>query len=329
MHAGLQWGRPPPNFPSSTLLSTRDFLAMDGTDPKRDRTFSDDEASRIWRRAAELQAARRLPTAASAQEPGDQPPEPHALSRAELLTIAGEAGIDAEFVQQALMEAEITPSHDTGEPPPLHTRREIAAGPGTVLDVLRAVAPREPYRLKLVDVRRAGEASVLLFDLGGTDWHSSDWVSFRAGQLASGKNLLGVQAVVMPGSAPGTSELVVSGAPNPTLPRSLRAHKIGFGTIGAIGGGIGGFFGGTALAFTGAVVAAPVALGALALGAAGAGAIRGAQRWSLGKDREALEQFADEVVGAVRVHQHLGDAPAALPEASPPSPQLPPGSPAP
>jgi hypothetical protein len=157
-----------------------DHLPRPGKD-----AFTDEEASRIWRRAAELQAARRLarPTPVEEDEGAD---DAHALSRPEILSIAAEAGIEEEFVREALMEAEITPLGDENEFP-LQARRQIRNQPAVVQAALREVAARKPFFLRLVDVQVTGGTSILVFDLGTTDWHANEWTSFRAGGVAQGR----------------------------------------------------------------------------------------------------------------------------------------------
>ena len=269
------------------------------------RGFSDDEASRIWRRAAELQANRRL--IASAERTETAAEDSHSLSRDELLAIAAEAGIEPEFMQQAITEAELTPDTAPDSPPPLRAVRTIEAGPDVVREALQEVAARPPFRLRLTDARIAGDTRVLVFDIGVTDWNSTESTSFRSGDYAAGLIATAIQAVVRPAAARGATDLILQGVPNPNLETSVRRHRYGFGTAGAMAGGAAGFFGASALAVTGAVLAAPALLGAAALGAAGAGMIRGAHNWARRRDQRSIERLADEVAGFTRVRLHLGE----------------------
>jgi hypothetical protein len=275
-----------------------------GPRPGKD-AFTDEEASRIWRRAAELQAARRLarPTPVEDDRSAD---DAHALSRPEILAIAAEAGIDEEFVQEALTEVDLTPHAAAGDEAPLQARRQIRSLPAVVQAALREVAARKPYSLRLVDVQVTGGTTVLVFDLGTTDWSSSEWTSFRAGDIAAGQNALAVHALVRAGAEPGSTDLILQGAPNPKLPKAIRRHQVGFGAAGAAAGGAAGFFTAAGLAVSGAILAAPALLGAAALGAAGYASIRAAQNWARRKDAAALERLADEVVGYTRVQAHMG-----------------------
>ncbi|CAN5834870.1 hypothetical protein BH23GEM8_BH23GEM8_22000 [soil metagenome] len=279
---------------------------MDDRPRSGKEAFSDEEASRIWRRAAELQAARRLARPAPVEDHDSAVDDAHALSRPEILAIAAEAGIDAEFVQEALTEAELTPGGAEDDAPPLQARRQISSEPDVVQAALREVAVRPPYSLRLVDVQVTGGTSILIFDLGTLDWGATEWTSFRAGEMAAGQNALAIHALVRAGPAPGSTDLILQGAPNPRLPLSVQRHQMGFGAAGAVAGGAAGFFTAAGLAISGAILAAPALLGAGALGAAAYGSIRAAQKWARRKDGEALERLADEVVGYTRVQAHLG-----------------------
>jgi hypothetical protein len=151
------------------------------------------------------------------------------------------------------------------------------------------------------------DTRVLVFDIGVTDWNSTESTSFRSGDYAAGLIATAIQAVVRPAAARGATDLILQGVPNPNLETSVRRHRYGFGTAGAMAGGAAGFFGASALAVTGAVLAAPALLGAAALGAAGAGMIRGAHNWARRRDQRSIERLADEVAGFTRVRLHLGE----------------------
>jgi hypothetical protein len=277
--------------------------------PDTARGYSDEEASRIWRRAAELQASRRLPQPAAAGDEGSKhPARRDLLSPEEVVAIASEAGIEPEFVQQAVAEAQLlVPAVDAGPDfAPIVARRTVSADLLTVREALQEVAARAPFHLRLVDVQRAGEATMLLFDLGQVRESKSVGESFHAGYIAAGFTFAGIRAVVRPGDVPGITDVLLQGAPNPRLPRRLRRHEIGFGSIGAVIGGGLGVVGGTMAALGGAAILAPAALGAAALGAGSARVFREVQRWARRQDNEALERLATEVVGSVRLRRELG-----------------------
>jgi hypothetical protein len=264
--------------------------------------FSDDQAARIWRRAAELQAARRLP--APAEHDGEPAgADAGRLTPQEIVAIGAEAGIDPEFVAAALTEAEFAPA-DAADAPGLGTRRRIDAPPEQAQAALQAVAERAPFGLRLVDIRPAGEARVLVFDVAA-DWGGT----LNAGSLAAGPNVTALHALLRPGDQPGTTEMVLHGPANPELPRSVRRHDLGFG---GFGGALGGLFGAgiaAEAAAAGAMLVAPAVAGALAVGGAGVWIIRVAQRWARRKDAATLEKLADEVAGAVRIHRHAAPLP--------------------
>lgn len=265
------------------------------------RSFSDDEASRIWRRAAELQARRRLPTQAEGAAGGSasSSAEQHHLSSEEIVTIAREAGIDDEFVQQALTEAEFAPDGPEEDPSVFLTRRRIDTPPATLEAAVQEVAAREPFKLRLIDMQPAGRDRVLIFQLSG-EWGNT----LQAGDMAAAPNITAVHALVQEGERPDTSELILYGVPNPNLPRSVRRHDVIFGGLGGIAGGVTGVAGGLELALGGMLLAAPLAAGALLLGGTGIGIMRSAQRWARRKDAASLEQLADEIVGAIRLRRH-------------------------
>lgn len=286
--AGLEWGR-------FDRLHPNPSRAM----PNEPSRFSDDQAARIWRRAAELQAARRLPAPAEHEGEGERAgAEAGRLTPDEIVAIGAEAGIDPEFVAAALTEAEFAPPAAEGATG-LGTRRRIDAPPEQAQAALQAVAERAPFALRLVDIRPAGEARVLVFDVAA-EWGGT----LNAGSLAAGPNVTALHALLRPGDQPGTTELVLHAPANPTLPRSVRRHDLGFG---GFGGALGGLVGGgiaAELAVAGAMLVAPAVAGALAVGVVGVWGMRAAQRWARRKDAATLEKLADEVVGAVRIRRH-------------------------
>lgn len=269
--------------------------------------FSDEEASRIWRRAAELQARRRLPALAEREEGGESqhPTAESHLSSEEIVAIAREAGIDPEFIDQALTEARVSPLPEQGEKYSLQTRRQIDAPLPLVQDALQEVAARQPFRLRLVDMEPVSEARVLTFDLG------ADASALNAGQITAAPNLVAVRVLLRAADTSSSTELILHGVPNPNLFRSVKRHDISYGTVGALGGGAAGFFGAGALAISAPFVFAALAAGAAALSAGGVGLNRWTQNWAHRRDAASLEQLADETVGAVRIRKHSAQLPPA------------------
>jgi hypothetical protein len=134
-----------------------------------ERRFNDQQAQRIWRRAAELQAAaaeraelRRRHTLTA----GDEPPSTDELSFQDVESAAVEAGISAEFVQTAIAEIEgeaaLQPAPDSwvsraasrflARPPRvIEASRIIADSPRAVLEAMQRIFPNPPFGLILRD----------------------------------------------------------------------------------------------------------------------------------------------------------------------------------
>jgi len=138
-----------------------------------------EEATRVWERAARLQAESGAANLASGAESTPTPVPGFALSQ--VRSAALEAGIASEFVEAALagLQAErLHPAGAGGRPlatkflgnPPdaLLVQRRIDASPEAVLQAMETVLPGDPYRLVLVD-RRADplEGGALVFDVPG------------------------------------------------------------------------------------------------------------------------------------------------------------------
>ncbi len=152
--------------------------------------LTEEEAARLWQRAAQLQAeaARRAEKAGSekAESKGAEsatadvaPPEGYALTH--VRSAALEVGITDEFVDAALADLRAEralPQDKRGwrlarwflkDPPETQTaRRVIEASAADVLSATEAVFPAEPYRLTMTD--RQGdplEGGFLVFDVQG------------------------------------------------------------------------------------------------------------------------------------------------------------------
>ncbi len=148
---------------------------------------SEGEATRIWKRAAELQVEASRHAEAQSRSLGFLTPAdellPHdQISIEEVVSIAGEVGLDAEFVEAAV--AELLEQRASGEPlapdlierfarrflgsPPstLEASLEISAAIGEVYEVLQRLLPSEPYRLRLRETLGTDplKDGVLVFD---------------------------------------------------------------------------------------------------------------------------------------------------------------------
>lgn len=248
-----------------------------------------------------LQSTRRLPAATDrADNDGEAQP---GLTSADIVAIAREAGIDPEFVEQALGEAAFTPAALAGD-----SEFRIAQDlEGDVLELQRIVqdvVTGKPFELRLIDIRTSGDARVLLFQnsphMGGT---------LNAGGMAAAANILDLHVLLRPAGRPGHTSVVLFCEENPALPRSARQHDVAFATLGGlIGGGAG-----VGIGVATGVLIPPVAIGALAVGALGVRFIRGVQRWSRRTDIATLDQLAREIAGAVRIHRHSGTDPSLPP----------------
>jgi hypothetical protein len=301
----------------------------------RDETpqpFSDEEASRIWRRAAELQAARRLPPVrGEGHESGSDgsAPAPRGLSGEQVESIAREAGIEAEFVRRAIAERSLAGAMPQGVAEGMRAVRRVKAALEAVQAELQRVGAEEHFNLRLRDIRTEGEGRELVFDLAGPE--SMAGGAFRAGDFGAGRIIVGVRAVLLPvADAPDETEMLLFGAPNEGMERSLVHHDIGFGTLGGIlGGSVAGAAGAELLALAGAAVLAPVGAGALVVGGLAIGAVRLLHRIARHKDAEAFERFADEVEGALRLRAHdiAPLPPRANRDVPPELPYLPPAPP--
>ncbi len=151
--------------------------------------LNEEEAARLWQRAAQLQAeaAQRAEKAenetaetdAAESETADgAPPEGYALTH--VRSAALEVGIANEFVDAALADLHTERALPKKKrrrlarwflknPPETHTvRRVVEATTQEVLSTIEAVFPVEPYRLTLAD-RRGDPSSggVLVFDVQG------------------------------------------------------------------------------------------------------------------------------------------------------------------
>jgi hypothetical protein len=281
--------------------------------PGGDQKFTEEEATRIWRRAAELQAARRLPAApdpATAGGAGGGQDDSRALSDVEIVEIAREAGIEPEFVSQALTEVALSAPTGAHDRQPLRTRRTLEGPLAAVESVVREIATGEPYRLRFTDVRTTRDGLSLVFDMPPLDHASAVAQPLRAGAHAVGENVGSLYAVLLQDrSDPERTELILQAEPQPDFDRSKRLHEVGVGAAGAVAGGISvGALGAWLLALSGAAMMAPAAVGAAAFGTLGYRLVSVLHRWSVRKDAEALETLASEIAGAVRlrkVQDHL------------------------
>jgi len=152
--------------------------------------LSEEEATRLWQRAAQLQAeavrrTERPGSETSESEPDEREPEagapPEGYALAQVRAAALEVGITAEFMNAALVDLHAERALPQGkrgwrlarwflkDPPETQiARRVIEAAAADVLSATGAVFPAEPYRMTLTD--RQGdplEGGFLTFDIQG------------------------------------------------------------------------------------------------------------------------------------------------------------------
>jgi hypothetical protein len=145
---------------------------------RRPDTLSEEEAAKVWERAARLQAESASQVEAD-PEALESPTSGYALTH--VRSSAMEAGIASEFVDAALLDLR-TEQNTTGkktgsklarrylaEPPnTLTARRVIEASPADVLSAMQEIFPREPFRMTSTDQQgNPLEGGVLVFAIGG------------------------------------------------------------------------------------------------------------------------------------------------------------------
>ena len=234
--------------------------------------LSEEEATRLWQRAAQLQAdaARRTERPGSDRsesEPAESekeagaPPEGYAL--AQVRAAALEVGITAEFMNAALVDLHAERALPDGSKqwrltrwyfknPPDHVtaRRVIHASVPDVLSAMEALFPTDPYRLTLTD--RQGdplEGGVLVFDIGGFGAAFPQGLAAEAGWAGYRRVFASLRPIE--GATPAC-EVTLRG---PVLPTQNLTAVVGVGLTGLAGG-----------AGLGLGLAVAAALGALATG---------------------------------------------------------------
>lgn len=279
-------------------------------------SMTEQEALRLWQRAAELQAeaARRAEARAAGAEEGEagtavarRDQDGYAL--AHVRAAALEAGISEEFVDAALAELRADRAiAATGPPgrrrisnwvlrdPPssVEARRVVRADPRTVLAAMEEVLPVEPYSLLLRD--RLGDPAnggTLVFDIQGVGFTTSGQ-GFKA--EAAFADLREVYATLhsLPGE-PARTELVLRSP----VAWARRINAVIVGGLSGLGGFLGlalGVAAGSALVSLGPAVAGVVAAtGAAAGGALALSGFRRLHHYGLRRGAKALEGAAATV----------------------------------
>jgi hypothetical protein len=297
--------------------------------------LNEEEAARLWQRAAQLQAeaAQRAEkaeneTAASDVAEGETadgaPPEGYALTH--VRSAALDVGIANEFVDAALadMRAErALPEKKRrrlarwflGKPPETHTvRRVIEATAQEVLSTIEAVFPVEPYRLTLTD--RRGDPSgggVLVFDVQGLNAVFPEGFAREARYGGIRQVFLSIQPI--DGAKP-SCEVTLRSPVAWSYTQDLVEGGILTGLAGAVGVGL-GLAGGVALVLgpIGAVLV-PAMMAAGGVGGASLGLMgyRAAYRYAIRRGVRALEGL----LGAVASRAEEGWGITTLEDGKPP-----------
>ena len=285
-------------------------------------TIDPEQAERVWRVAARLQAdaARRLDARsrqlADEQAPADRPTA--AFTRDEVDEIARSAGIDPSFValawREVAAEQHRAPVSDDRQrrasaflgtdAERLAVTRTFRAPPDAVLAAMQRVFPTAPYQLALVDV--IGEAddltdTALLFDVPQVMSQAMTTGGYTPFSYAMSVSDLTRAVVTLHDLGDGRTEATVAVDLRHGKSRNLTVGSWVTGgmavALGVLGGLVGGAVGDGGLA---------AALGATA-GASGSGALtylayRAGYRGGLGKGERAL----GDLLGAVDVDLRSG-----------------------
>lgn len=288
---------------------------MDGGE---DRWISEQEAARLWRRAAELQAesARRLEERSRSLVPREETPEGYRLEH--VRDAAREAGIAPEFLDLALAEG---PGPEGGEsrvdrisrrflgpaPEALLASRVFDAPPARVFETLCTLLPAHPYALVLADTRGPHplEGGVLVFDVPALTGMDNEPFAY---EMTWG-DVKELHVRLQPlGTRPTRCEVAIR-AP---LGHSRRLNLwVGGGVsafLGVVSGGFGLLLGATVAAATAlgpaAAAGATLAVGA-ALGAAASGGSvrgwRGLYRYAVRRSERALHKLLQQVNAQLQV----------------------------
>lgn len=281
--------------------------------------FSDEQARRLWERATQLQAeaARRRealgPGEGGSDAEGDAGDGSMGYAVEHVRQAALEAGIDPEFVDQALAEARSGMLSEEAEdtsfadrflgPGPhwLVAEQTVKLAPREVLEALRRVFPR--LKLTLVDSRggRPEEGGVLVFEVD----YMRAMMQNRALMELAHASVSEVHASLHPTSDGGCR--IVLKAPQ-VKPRRTSA-RVGLPSVVVTGLGIGAAA--TAIAFSvmgaGGITAVEALLGvSAAVGSGGAGGFgfreiwRQLQNWGHRKGQKGLERLLQLVVTDAR-----------------------------
>lgn len=282
---------------------------------------TEDEASRLWKRAAELQveASRRVEERSRSlhSTPGATArlPVGQHLPIADVLSAAREVGIDEEFLETAVSElqqrraaGELPPpdfiercaSRFFGSPPAtLEVSTRIRAPASDVYRILQRLLPGEPYRLRLRGTLGDDplEDGVLVFDAPET---AVDPDSYTRWVLMAEDRVRRLFVTLRPATGEDRGCRVTVRAPVDADPEpAFWWGSLLTGTATGVGGGMGALAG-TGLGLAGAALALPGA--AVAMVAGGLTYLGYRARWvrPLLRSQHGLQELLEVLEAAVK-----------------------------
>jgi len=274
------------------------------------RTLSEQEARRVWRRAAELQAR------AASVGPSDLPvamTRADGLSVAEVAAAAEEAGIGSEYVQLALAEVEGSAAIGDAKPGVQALGRRLIGEPFDAIEAERTIpAGVEETWPALMRVFAGPPFGLVLSEAWGEDPRADGVLGFDvegsatgASQFQSKLNLADIRRLLVmlrPGERASQCRVIVR-APFERRGLNLSIQAIFTAAGGTAGAGIG--VGVAALASLG--LAAPIVLAAAGAGV-GAVGYRALYRWCVRQGRRALDQVLGALAADIQLKGAAGRA---------------------
>ncbi len=270
---------------------------------ERDPEFlSEEEAARLWSRAAELQADVSGTLSAGEVDADVAALPTGGYELAHVRSAAEEAGIAAEFVEAALADLRVKRTlpigtksdalarRFLGNPPHvISVRRVVEAAPEQVFATMQTVFREDPFRLTLTEQEGDPlDGGVLVFDLSGMRNPFEQGFAFETTEAGLRQVFVSLRPVV---GTTTSSEV--------TVHSPVTLHKLGSG-VGMVATTVGGGLGFGALGALGVAVGlGPVGavVGVLAGAGLGLKGFRTIYAFAMRRARRALERL----VGAVAV----------------------------
>ena len=288
-----------------------------------DSPLSEEEAQRIWRRAAELQAnaAERLEARSRALlEEDDETGDGYAIVHVRQAAV--EAGISPEFIDAALAEsaggeARLGPiernfSAALVGPLPSHLQvsQVISAPPEDVYRVLQRMLPSPPYHLSLLNIQGSHplEGGTMVFEvpkLGSEGPHKQ--VSAFVSDLRGWANISSLTIGLRPiGEGGRRCEVTVSASLG-----TLRKANLWFGGAMVTSAAVWGAWAAVGAFGVVGLVAAPI------VWAGGSRVWRALAPWGVGRGRRAMERLLQALAGHVQTGGAFSGGALGFPEIPP------------